>query len=72
MALRPRVLTTLRMTLRAVLVAAAVGGGVVLDSTPEDELLETRIKATAFLRVLGAADEILAVEKSYLWEKPAK
>lgn len=24
------------------------------------------------LRVLGAADEILAVEKSYLWEKPAK
>lgn len=29
MALRPRVLTTLRMTLRAVLVAAAVGGGVV-------------------------------------------
>ena len=31
----------------------AVGGGVVLDSTPDEELAETQVKAAAFLRALS-------------------
>jgi para-aminobenzoate synthetase component 1 len=30
-----------------------VGGGIVADSSPDDELAETRVKAEAFLRALG-------------------
>jgi len=31
----------------------SVGGGIVADSTPDEELTETRVKAEAFLRALG-------------------
>jgi anthranilate/para-aminobenzoate synthase component I len=30
-----------------------VGGGIVADSDPDDELAETRVKAEAFLRAIG-------------------
>jgi para-aminobenzoate synthetase component 1 len=33
----------------------SVGGGIVADSRPDDELAETRVKAAAFLKVLGSA-----------------
>jgi anthranilate/para-aminobenzoate synthase component I len=42
-------------TLRGGRLALSVGGGVVIDSTPEGELAETEVKARAFAALAGAA-----------------
>jgi anthranilate/para-aminobenzoate synthase component I len=35
----------------------SVGGGIVLDSNPEEEWAETEAKAAAFFRALGAREQ---------------
>jgi anthranilate/para-aminobenzoate synthase component I len=45
--------------LRGEALEVSVGGGIVIDSTPEGELAETEVKARAFAALSGAAPERL-------------